>query len=216
MWVAKFQFNGSKMLFGKLAKEFSISLSGYPVSSYKKQNQLYVSLVGSFSGEDKNKKKFLFSLSESKYIKSLENNNNFLVMLLKEESSYESLYNPLFIYLSPIEVSPKGLCSYHIGSWDRNSIEKLISFIEKLFPESFNLLSLRQEKINNVLLTNLTPDLTDKQRAAYSLAVKKGFYEYPKKIEINQLAKLTKISSSTFQQHLRYAEKKLSKFFIGL
>jgi hypothetical protein len=216
MWITKFQFDGSKMLFGKIAKENSAMLTGYPVSSYKKRKQLFVSLVGNVLGEETNKKRLLLSLKKSKYVKSIENNGNFLVLLLKEESSYEALYNPLFIYISPVEINSKGVCSYHIGSFERKPIEDLIKFIEHLFPGSFKLSFLKQEKINNVLLTNLSPNLTEKQRSAYKLAVNKGYYDYPKKVEINQLARLSKISPSTFQQHLRYAERKLSKFFVNL
>ena len=80
----------------------------------------------------------------------------------------------------------------------------------------YEIFSLKKEKISNISVTNIKPNLTDKQKNAYDLAVKQGYYEYPKKTEIRKLAKITGLSSSTFQQHLRNAEKKLSSFYVEI
>ena len=57
------------------------------------------------------------------------------------------------------------------------------------------------------------PELTEKQKQAMNLAIKQGYYNYPRKISIEQLAKLSKLSFSTFHAHLRKAEQKLLPFF---
>jgi predicted DNA binding protein len=59
----------------------------------------------------------------------------------------------------------------------------------------------------------LHPELTDKQKTAIELAIKNGYYEYPRKIELKKLAKIMKVSYSTYQAHLRKAEKSLIPFF---
>jgi len=52
MWAVKFQFEGSNVFFGQAAKTFNISLTGYPVSSYEKNNQLFLNLIGTIQGEE--------------------------------------------------------------------------------------------------------------------------------------------------------------------
>lgn len=60
-----------------------------------------------------------------------------------------------------------------------------------------------------MFLFTLFPRLTTKQRDAIELAITHGYYDYPRKIDVQDLAKLAKLAFSTFQAHLRKAEKKL-------
>ena len=46
-------------------------------------------------------------------------------------------------------------------------------------------------------------NLTDKQKEAMGLAIKHGYYEYPRKIDVQDLARESKLSFSTFHAHLR-------------
>jgi predicted DNA binding protein len=45
------------------------------------------------------------------------------------------------------------------------------------------------------------------------LAIKNGYYSSPRKINVKELAKISKLSFSTFQVHLRKAEEKLIPYF---
>ena len=113
----------------------------------------------------------------------------------------------------PTSIDNNGNYTYHLGSWERKEIEKLLTFVEKNYD--YKLLSFKQEKIQNISILGVQPNLTEKQKNVFELAVKKGYYEYPKKIELKELAKLSGIAYSTFQQHLKYAERKINKFFYG-
>jgi len=42
--------------------------------------------------------------------------------------------------------------------------------------------------------------------------VKKGYYNFPRKIDLEKLANLSKVKRQTFQENLRRAEKKLVPF----
>lgn len=213
MWVTKFDFDGSDIFFGQTAKKFNLNIKGYPISSYEKNKRLYVNLIGSVKGDLKNKSKIINFLKKSKYVIYLEENNDFLNLLIKEDKKFKPFYNPFFIYLSPVLIGNQGTYHYHLGSWQRQEITKLLTFIEKNY--NYKLLSLKQEKIKNISILGIQPNLTEKQKKAYELAVEKGYYNYPKKIDIKRLAKLSGISYSTFQQHLKYAEKKINEFFVG-
>jgi predicted DNA binding protein len=85
--------------------------------------------------------------------------------------------------------------------------------------------SLKEEKMNIINLTitkaayhkhDLLSILTEKQRDILSVAHKNGYYDYPKKINGQQLAEKTNISKATLVQHLRKAESRLmDELFLG-
>jgi len=53
------------------------------------------------------------------------------------------------------------------------------------------------------------PELTQKQKRALEIAINNGYYDYPKKIKMEKLAKIMGVSYSTYQQHLKTAEGKI-------
>jgi DNA-binding CsgD family transcriptional regulator len=213
MWVAKFYFKGDKIFFGEIAKKFNIILTGYPISSYERNKQLYINLIGTIKGEVKNKSQIVNYLKKSKYLINIEENNDFLNLLVKEDKKFKFFYSPFFIYLSPVLIDNRGFYHYHLGCWEKDELAKLLGFVERGYD--YKLLSLKQEKVKNISILGLQPNLTKKQKRVFELAVERGYYEYPKKIELKELAKEAGISYSTFQQHLKYAERKINNFFVG-
>ena len=53
------------------------------------------------------------------------------------------------------------------------------------------------------------PQLTEKQKRVFELAVEEGYYDIPKRTELKKLAKLVGISLATYQEHLKRAEAKI-------
>ena len=69
-------------------------------------------------------------------------------------------------------------------------------------------------RIGDVNLEFHLEGLTSKQLKAVNLAIEKGYFEIPKKVNLDELSKQMKISRATFLEHLRKAERKiLSKYF---
>ena len=69
-------------------------------------------------------------------------------------------------------------------------------------------------RIGNVSIQFDLEDLTPQQLRAVNLAIEKGYFEIPKKVNLKELSTQMKISRTTFLEHLRKAEKKiLSKYF---
>jgi predicted DNA binding protein len=212
MWVVKVSYDGSGLFYGGLSKKYNITLSGYNLSNYERKGRFHVVSVGRISGEEENIRKALRELKNYKDMIYFEKTNDFIILSLTEKKPSHAFYSPLFIYPSPIVIE-KGVYTITVASWSRKEIEKLLKACEK-FP-NYKLISLKEERITNISITGIQPDLTDKQKRAYELAVEKGYYEYPKKITLKELAKLSKISYSTFQQHISYAEKKIGNFMLG-
>jgi predicted DNA binding protein len=97
-----------------------------------------------------------------------------------------------------------------MACWDK---EPLMQILERL-PKEFEikLKSITQTKISDIFLPHVMPKLSDKQKEVINLAVKRGYYEFPRKVNLNGLAKELKLSKPTLQQHLRTAEKKVVPF----
>jgi len=213
MWVVKFSFNGEGILYGKTAKICGGEIRGYNLSKEFKTNKLIVTSAGRFLSDEKSIKKAVNFLRKDNHVLNLEENNGFFIITLIEDKEFYNFYSSNFIYVSPVSISSKGIYEFHIASWYRKDIENLLNKVEKL--KDFKLKLFRQERIQNISITGLQPNLTKKQKQAYDLAVNEGYYEYPKKTTLHKLSTILGISYSTFQQHLSYAERKLSSFFTG-
>lgn len=212
MWVAKIKISSEGTLLGTIAKECSVDLTGYPISFSKKKNCILSFIVGTVFGEEKNKKKFISKLKKSKRVVNIEGKNDFFVALLKEPLIFETFYNPLIIYTEPLFISKEGFEIYHVASWKRDELMKFFKLLEKL--RKAELLKLSEERMDNISIMKILPKLTDKQKRALELAVENGYYDYPKKIELKKLAKLVGVSYSTYQAHLRKAERKVIPFML--
>ena len=63
-------------------------------------------------------------------------------------------------------------------------------------------------------LDHLKNDLTSKQQEALKLAYRKGYYELPRSIFLEKLAKEMNIHRRTYEEHLRKAEKKIMSYLV--
>jgi predicted DNA binding protein len=90
-------------------------------------------------------------------------------------------------------------------------IEAFLRAVRK-HPGEHKLFFFKQQKITNLMIYSLLPKLSGKQREVLLLAVQEGYYGYPRKITLDKLAKILKISVSTCQFHLAKAEAKLVPF----
>ena len=101
--------------------------------------------------------------------------------------------------------------------WDVTTSAKPEDIL-KLFEEAkrtfgAQIVKIKQEKVEDISLFSVSPHLTSQQKTAVELAVRSGYYDYPRKIKLEELAKMMKISYSTFQEHLRKAEQKLLPYY---
>jgi len=213
MWVLKFSAEREESIFAPKCKKFNVSLIGYPLNNYKKRNSYYFSAAGLFFGEEENKKEFLKDLKKDKRVIKIEQKEDFHIIFYKRDKPLTEFYNPEFINLKPIIISNKGEEIWELGSWEKKTLSNLIKILRK--HTKFKIHKFKEEKISNFFLLSAIPNLTKKQKQALELAITKGYYEYPKKIDLISLAKLMKISYSTYQAHLKKAEKKIMPSFLN-
>ena len=139
--------------------------------------------------------------------------NNFFIATIKEPIFAKTIYNKDIIHLSPALIDENGWETLYISSFNKKIIEDFLKTLRKNYEIKLHFL--KQEKVKNISILQQNPELTDKQKQAMELAIKNGYYEYPRKTSIKNLAKISKLSFSTYHAHLRKAEQKLLPFFFN-
>ncbi|MEA3248349.1 MAG: helix-turn-helix domain-containing protein [Nanoarchaeota archaeon] len=213
MWVAKIKFSGEKGKIGSRTKKFGVSLSGFPVSFYTRNDGIYIYMVGFIFGEQKKKKKFIKDIKKEKGILHFENKGDFIIAQIVESLRLKPMYNHKILNLEPVFIDEEGWNHWTIGSWNKKELIEFINIIEKRYGG--NLIGVGQKEITNFSILSIQPELTAKQKRAMELAIKENYYNCPRKVELRDLAKIMRISYSTFQAHLRKAEQKLMPFFFN-
>jgi predicted DNA binding protein len=211
MWVLKIELINAKNFLCRLANKHQLIFNGYPTSIFEKNNELFVNAVGSVIGSKNNQKLFLKDLKKEKEITEFEIHKNFLMIQLKQPIGLKALYSQELIQVSPIKILPNFTQEYHLASWNRNNLVKIVNLKNK--NVKINIKQFKKEKIQDIIITNIKPDLTTKQDKAFSLALENGYYKFPRQSELLTLSKKMNISISTFQAHLRKAECKIMKFY---
>ncbi|MFA6073420.1 MAG: helix-turn-helix domain-containing protein [Candidatus Woesearchaeota archaeon] len=207
MWVLKLKLSCENFLLGSLAHKFNVDLTGYSLGYYKDKNNLYLTTAGLIIGDDKNKKKVINYLKKNKQFVYFETNGDFIVNVSKQPLYLEPVYNPKFIRSSPDFISREGYHIWEIASWRKDDLLPVIDIAKKYYGGK--ILKLKKEKLTTISFTSFLPDLSDKQKEAFDLANAEGYYFFPRKTNMHKLAKIMKVSYSTYQEHLRKAESKL-------
>lgn len=207
MWRLKIKLKPKKQFLGTMAVKHKVSLAGYNLSYYKDKKWLYITTAGLIFGEEKNKKAFIRDIKKQIEFVKGEINNDFMIAIIREPLFSEPVYDSRIIRPSPTIINKNGYHIWDLASFDRKLLEKIIFFVEKHL--NGEVMIFRQEKITNISFTKVLPELTKNQKKALEIAINKGYYEYPKKINMEKLAKTMKISYSTYQAHLKKAEGKI-------
>lgn len=213
MWVARVKLNGEKALIGSRCKKFGVKWTGYPISTYRLNNSLYLYFIGFVHGPEENKKEFVKDLKKEKRIVNVEENGGFVIGKLKEPVKHVPAYHYKFIHIEPAYIQECGTESWTLGSWVKKDLIDFADLVEE--THEGELLSIKMEKINDFGILSVQPKITKKQREAIELAANNGYYDYPRKITLEKLAKLMNLSFSTYQAHLRKAEQKLLPFVLN-
>jgi len=219
MWVLKIMAKEEWNLYNKRTLKFKVKINFYSRSYYIRGKKIYFVGSGIIVGDEKNKKMFFEDLKKDRQIEEIEINNDFFVSVYSEKETSErvnalkSVYNSKIIFLKPVVIDKDGFEEWEVASFDRRDLEEIIKQAERLKKGEFKLISFKEQKINNLMIESILPNLSEQQRKAFELALENNYYGYPRKIKLIDLAKKMNISVSTFQFHLAKAEAKLMPFF---
>lgn len=213
MWKAVFEVTHKSCIIAPRCKKFSVTDLVYLLSGWEDKGSFFYVEAHVLQGEEKNIKLFIKDLKKDSSIENIEVNGNFVITLNKRPG-WMSAYSPLFdrrlIQVKPVIMKTDGTEWWEIACWDK---EPLMYILTKL-PEEFKvkLRSIEKTKIGEVFLPHIMPNLTDKQKLAIETAVKGGYYNFPRSINLKDIAKKMNLTKQTTQQHLRIAEKKIIPF----
>ncbi|MCD4666879.1 helix-turn-helix domain-containing protein [archaeon] len=211
MWVAKIKFSAKETLIGSKISKYNLNILGFPLSYYYQKNHIITHITGVILGKDEDKKTFLKKFKKEKRVINFELNGDFFVGTIKEPLFAKCVYNKNIIHIAPALITDKGYEIITIGCFKKEPLIKAYHSLKK-YREG-ELLFIQQKKVKSISIIKLHPDLTEKQKRAIELAIKKGYYYSPRKIDLQKLAKLSGLSFSTYQVHLRKAEEKLIPYF---
>ena len=213
MWKAIFEVTHKSCILAPICKKHQVTDFVYLLNAWEEGNFFYYSEAHILQGKEAEKKKFIEDLKKEESIEKFEEKGNFIITLNKRPSwmsAYMPLWDKRIIQTKPVIQKIDGTEIWEMASWTK---EPLSQILERL-PEEFNIKikSIKQTKLSEIFLPHIMPKLSDKQKEVIQLAVKKGYFDFPRKINLDGLAKEMKISKQTLQQHLRTAEKKLVPF----
>ena len=200
-------------IFTERTKKYQVNLYAYPLTHYKKSNKYFFSVIGIIEGENNSINNFLRDLKKDKRVKKLEANKDFVNILISysldeiKKADMATYYDQSFIHLEPVLNAKDGFEYWNIGSFEREDLMRLSESAIK--NHKGKLISITNSKLDNFSLLNITPKITEQQKKVILIAFKHGYYAYPRRIEIRELAKICNISYATCQEHLRKAELSL-------
>lgn len=106
-------------------------------------------------------------------------------------------------WISPFEIRDNNWRVTFLGT--SRQVKKALNFIEKMEMQYKIVLHSDARFPQDSLLTTLT----ERQRKILSSASRLGYYDVPRKIRSEQLARTLGLSKSTLVEHLRKAERRL-------
>ncbi|MBI5046807.1 helix-turn-helix domain-containing protein [Candidatus Micrarchaeota archaeon] len=116
-------------------------------------------------------------------------------------TSYDAVLKSGCVVTSPCQ-SRDGYEAYSIISEEPNQIKKLLYELEQIGD-------VKLFSIKNDFSKKGRHGLTDKQKQAVSAAISMGYYSWPKKVNLEELAAKLGIKRRTLQENLRKAEAKI-------
>ena len=219
MWILKFKSKEEWNIYNKRSLKFQVKILFYSRNYYVEGKKIYFVNSGVIFGEEKNKKQFFEDLKKDKKIEELEINKDFFISIYSEKETSErvkaakTVYNRKIIFLKPAIFDEEGWEEWEIASFNRKDLEKILKIVENVGKENFKLISFKEEKATNIMMQSLAPGLSDQQEKALELAIQNKYYGSPRKITLKKLARIMKVSESTYQFHLAKAEEKIIPFF---
>ncbi len=210
MWVMKLKIFHKDCMVIPRAKKFNVTVFSYTLNKSETKDWEYFTSVGVMVGDKKNKDAFIEDLKKDKRVTKFERKGDLFFTFDRRKKTTKHLrgyFGSNTFFVKPVIIKPDGFEYWEIAAWDK---KPLMDFYKKAKRDRFVELSkLKKEKITEIYLPNVMQKLTKKQTKAVELAFIHGYYNYPRKVTLEKLAKKMNVSLTTFQEHLRRAEIKL-------
>ncbi len=208
MWICKLKIKHDCII-GTRCEKFQVTDTGVSFNNYREKRVTYSPQINTLQGEKENIKKFLNDIKKDKRIRNLEiEGNSFFLVEVRKEKIPSTFKTEKLIFVKPIFVDKQGYEFWEIASWNRENLNEFINNVRKEIKD-IEILRMQKTKLTDIYFPRLMPNLTDNQKRAIELAFENNYYNFPKGAKMEKLAKIMKVSTPTFCEHLKKAEKKL-------
>ena len=215
MWSARISFDGSKNVVTKYLKNRNLRMLVFPLSWAYEKKGIFVNYSGVLFGDEKSKRGFVrdWKRDKSGFLLGIEMNGDFFIGKVIEPLAGKDMYSRNVIYTRPWLIEESGRQVIVASAFEKKYLDGFIGVMEKYHDIKIDYI--RKEKIRNVSFAMNAPDLTERQKWAMDLAVKRGYYDYPRKVSIKEMAERSGLGFATFHGHLRKAERVMMPFWFG-
>jgi|SRR3989338_8704729 len=212
MWKLKIKLKHDCII-GNRCEKFKVIDTGISFNVHKKNGKVYSPQIHTVYGDQESIKSFLKDLRKDKRVQNLEiEGNSFFCVEIRSEKVPSLFRTEKIVFVKPVFVDKEGFETWEIASWERDNLSDFVKNIERF--NEVQILEFKPVKLTDVYYPKLAPELSPNQKIALNLAFEHGYYNYPRKTNLQKLAKLMKISPPTFFEHLRKAEKKIMPDFV--
>ena len=209
MWVLKLKIKHDCTI-GSRCEKFKVVSYSIPLGNWQEKDYYFTSERHIIEGDAETIKKFFNDIKKDKKIMNLEISGNTMFFVGKgKEKIPSSFYSQKMFFIKPVFVDKQGYEYWEIASYDRNVLNRFLDNMEKQHYEHIDILQFKEVKLNNIYFPAIAPNLTEKQKRVFELAVEEGYYDIPKRTDLKKLSEIMKISLATYQEHLKRAEAKI-------
>lgn len=218
MWQLKFEHAHQDCLYSPHVKRFDLVMYGYPLTHVLEENKLWLTGLQIVYGTDHGVKKYILALRKTPNIKKIEmvtpNAFFYEAVVTKNIFYYQNIYHQRIFYPSPI-IHKHGKEMFEVASWNRSLLEQIMQNVQSnKNTKYFKLLALERVPVKRLFLPQILPKLTEKQRQILRLAQERGYWQYPRRTNLNKLAQELKLAKSTVHEIIKRGEAKLIEFLM--
>ena len=217
MWKAHLELKYEDSVMGKRCQRFKISTLSSTLPPYSENNKSFQPYLETIDAKENKIQILMEDLEADELITNIERESNtifFIKEISKAEHNPRKLVSPKVFFPKPIKINNKGLETWEVASFHEQSLKDEIVKLQKDHLE-FKHTSTEKHPLSDIYSQAIMPHLTPSQESAIKLATAHGYYQYPRKTELERLAIESKIALSTFREHLRKAEKKIMEDLLG-
>lgn len=209
MWVAEFKVwhKGSPLL--PLSEKLDVHMFSQYLNSYEENGLPKIMRIAKFWGKDK--EKAIQELERFPEGEVVYREGDQLIFAQKAIRSFHSIVaDKTVFFVGPI-IEEKGFQWWKVGS---NKKENLMKLYEKIRKQkgfaTIELVSIKSKKMGFFSFSGFS-EINEADLIWWKIALAEGYYEYPRKISLQQLGKKLGVPYTTLKDHLRKTEIALMK-----
>ncbi len=207
MWVARIKFWHANSYVTEKTEHLDAVFSSYYLNTYQEGQTTYITRVGLSLGKDW--EKLMKTIVSDPRIEVLRAEGKQVIFKMPASHAYHSILLDGSVFQLRPPVAKDGFEYWDVAAMEKKHIKRLIERMNRNRKVAWaEMLSLKQKEVD-LFVPSAFSKLTDKQRWAFEMAIKYGYYSFPRENDLETIAKKLKVPFSTFREHLRIAESKL-------